>query len=68
MRKFFADEWEIFITHCGFTYSELEVITLLRRGWHEEDIAAETYTSRSTVKRRKKSIAIKISHFLVHNG
>lgn len=68
MRKFFADEWETFITHCGFTDSELEVITLLRRGWHEEDIAAETYTSRSTVKRRKKSIAIKISHFLVHNG
>lgn len=67
MQKFFNDEWELFIKHCGFTDSEMEVVALLRRGWHEEDIAAETYTSRSTVKRRKKSIAIKISHYLVNH-
>lgn len=65
MRKFFADEWDDLIKNCGFTDSELEVIKFLRRGWVEEDIAAEMYVSRSTVKRRKHSIVTKITHYLL---
>ena len=65
MQRFFADEWDEFIRNCDFTDSELDVIKLLRRGWAEEDIASELYTSRSTIKRRKRSIVNKIKRYLL---
>lgn len=64
MQNFFNDEWEAFVEHCGFTDDELEVVSYLRRGWYEVDIAEEVAVSVSTVKRRKKNIVLKISRYL----
>lgn len=68
MRKFFNDEWEEFIEHCGFTDDELEIVPFLRRGWYGEDIAAELCVSRSTFKRRKKRIEQKIIRYIERAG
>lgn len=63
--KFFADEWEIFIEHCGFTDNELEIIKFLRRGWYAIDIAEELNICKRTVEYRKKSIKNKITRYLL---
>ena len=59
--KFFKDEWELFLEHCGFSDDELEIIPFLRREWALVDIAAELCISYSTLERRKKSITQKIT-------
>ena len=65
---FYNDEWEEFITHCGFTDDELDVVRLLRRGWACVDIAAELFISESTVKRRRKTIGQKIIRYIEKEG
>ena len=62
--KFYNDEWEEFITNCGFTDDELEIVQLLRRGWYGEDIAADLGYSRRTIERRKRLIKSKISRYI----
>ena len=66
--RFYNDEWETFIEHCGFTDDELEVIAYLRRGWYAVDIAAEINTCQRTVERRKRSIRNKIARYLIREG
>ncbi len=68
MLKFFNDEWEEFIDHCGFTDEELEIVKFLRRGWYSVDIAAELNISVSTFKRRKKRIEQKIIRYIQKAG
>lgn len=63
--KFFNDEWETFLIHCGFTDDELEIIPFLRRGWAQVDIAAELCVSLSTLKRRLKRISQKIVRYIL---
>lgn len=58
--KFYNDEWEDFIAHCGFTDEELKIVALMRRGWYAVDIAEEIGYSQRTVVRRQKSIKAKI--------
>lgn len=60
MFRCYNDEWEEYITHCGFTDDELEIIKFLRKGWAQADIAAELCISLSTLKRRVKRIYLKI--------
>lgn len=68
MQHFFKDEWEEFIDNCDFTDDEMEVISYLRRGWYEVDIAEEVAVSVSTIKRRKKNIVLKISRYLAQEA
>ena len=62
--KFFNDEWEEFIEHCGFSDNELEVISFLRRGWAGADISAELSISERTLARRKDNIIKKITRYI----
>ena len=62
--RFFNDEWELFIEHCGLSDDELEIIPYIRRGWAQADISAELCTSVSTVARRTKRISEKIVHYI----
>ena len=62
--KFYNDEWELFLEHCGFSDDELEVITFIRRGWASADIAAELCISERTLARRKDHIIQKIIHYI----
>ncbi len=62
---FYPNEWDFLFAHCDFTDSEKDVIALMRRGMYQEDIAAELYVSRSTVKRRKAAIFRKINHCIL---
>lgn len=62
--KFFNDEWEEFLEHCGFSDDELEIIPLMRRGWAGSDIAAELSISDRTLARRKNSIIDKITRYI----
>lgn len=64
MIRYYADQWKVFIEHCGFTDAEMEVIALLQRGWYGADIAAELNISLSTVKRRKAGIKNRIKRYL----
>lgn len=66
--KFFKDEWELFLEHCGFSDDELEIITFLRREWALVDIAAELCISYSTLERRKKRITQKITRYISQNS
>lgn len=66
--KFFNDEWELFMSNCGFTDDETEIVHLLRRGWYCVDIAAELNISHSTLKRRKKKIEQKIIRYISKSG
>jgi DNA-binding NarL/FixJ family response regulator len=50
-----------YVDQCGFTDDEVTVLDLKRRGWFNEDIAAEMYCSSSTIKRRVRSIKNKIN-------
>lgn len=68
MIKFYKDEWELFISSCDFTDLELEIISLLRKGWFYESIAAELHISRATVNRRIRSITDKISRYILKKG
>ena len=62
--RFFNDDWELFIEHCGFSDDELEVITYIRRGWAQADISAELNISVSTITRRTKRITEKIARYI----
>lgn len=62
---FYANEWNEFLNHIDFTDEEKKVIELVRRGWAQEDIAAELYCSRRTVARRYTSITNKIVHYVL---
>jgi DNA-binding NarL/FixJ family response regulator len=62
--RFFNDEWELFLAHCGFSDDELEIITFLRREWSFADIAAELSISYSTLTRRRKRIYQKIARYI----
>ncbi len=53
-------EYDRLVAQCGFTDSEIEVLGYKRRGWANEDIAAEMYCSSRTVKRRVRSIKLKM--------
>ena len=53
-------EYEHYVSECGFTDEELQVLNLRRRGWYLVDIAAELNVSVRTVKRRSASITNKI--------
>lgn len=64
MIRFYKDEWETFISNCGFTDDELEVIKFLRKGWAHYDIAAELCISISTLTRRKRRISQKILRYI----
>ena len=68
MLKFFNDEWEELIEHCGFTDNELEIIQFLRRGWYAADISAELCISTATFSRRKKRIEQKIIRYIQTAG
>lgn len=62
--RFFVDEWELFLEHCGFSDDELEIIPFLRREWAIIDIAEELCISVSTLVRRKKRISEKIARYI----
>lgn len=67
-QKFLDDEWEEFMSHCGFTDDEIEILPYLKRGWYGVDIAAELNISHSTFKRRKKNIEDRIAKYLIKAG
>ena len=62
--RFFVDEWELFLEHCGFSDDELEIIPFLRHEWAIIDIAEELCISVSTLERRKKRISEKIARYI----
>ena len=62
---FYADEWREFLNNIDFTDDERSIIDLVRRGWAQEDIAAELYISRATVTRRYRSITNKIVRYVL---
>ena len=62
--KFFNDEWEEFLEHCGFSDDELELIKFFRKEWAQADIAAELCISIPTLTRRKNRITEKISRYI----
>ena len=66
--KFLDDEWEEFMSHCGFTDDEKEIVHYLRKGWYGMDIAFELNISRSTFKRRKKDIEERITKYILKTG
>ena len=66
--KFFNDEWEEFMSNCGFTDDEAEIVAYLRKGWYCVDIAFELNISLSTLKRRKKRIEQKIVRYITKAG
>ena len=63
--SFLKSEWEEFLNCIDFTDDELKIISLIRRGWPQEDIAAELFLSRRTVARRVTSISNKIIHYIL---
>ena len=63
--NFYVDEWQEFLANIDFTDEERKVIELVRRGWCQEDIAAELYCSRRTVARRYSSITNKIVRYVL---
>lgn len=65
--RFFNDEWELFVEHCGFSDSELEIIPFLRKEWALIDIATELNISVSTLERRKNRISEKIARYISLN-
>ena len=62
--RFYNDEWEEFLEHCGFSDDELELIKFFRREWAQVDIAAELCISIPTLTRRKKRITQKIARYI----
>lgn len=67
MFDFSKEEYDELVENCGFTDEELAVLTFKRRGWSHIAIAAELYTSESTIKRRCKSIKKKIYRHISKN-
>lgn len=63
--NFYVDEWQEFLSNIDFTDEERKVIELVRRGWCQEDIAAELYCSRRTIARRYSSITNKIVRYVL---
>ncbi len=62
---YYKEQWQEFIDNIDFTDEELAIINLARKGWYQEDIAAELHTSRRTVARRYTSIVNKIVHYVL---
>lgn len=62
---FYPEEWTEFLDKIDFTDYERKIIELVRRGWNQEDIAAELYTSRATIARRYTSITNKIVRYVL---
>ena len=62
---YYKEQWQEFIDNIDFTDEELAIINLARKGWYQEDIAAELHTSRRTVARRYTSIDNKIVHYVL---
>ena len=62
---YYKEQWQEFIDNIDFTDEELAIIDLARKGWYQEDIAAELHTSRRTVARRYTSIVNKIVHYVL---
>lgn len=50
-----------YVEQCGFTDDEVKILDFKRRGWFNEDIAAEMNFSSRTIKRRVHSIKNKIN-------
>lgn len=65
--SFDADEWEEFLKNIDFTDNEKRIIEFARRGWAQEDIAAELYTSRASITRRTRAITNKIMRYIIKN-
>ena len=61
--NYYKDQWEDFFANIDFTDEEKQIIELVRRGWCQEDIAAELYLSRRTIARRYNSIFSKITRY-----
>lgn len=62
---YYKEQWQEFMDNIDFTDEELAIIDLARKGWYQEDIAAELHTSRRTVARRYTSIVNKIVHYVL---
>lgn len=62
---YYKEQWQEFLDNIDFTDEELAIIDLARKGWYQEDIAAELHTSRRTVARRYTSIVNKIVHYVL---
>ncbi len=60
MFRCYNREWNEYISNCGFTDDELQIIKFLRKEWPQADIAAELCISLATLKRRVKRIYLKI--------
>lgn len=63
--NYYKEQWQEFLDNIDFTDEELAIIDLARKGWYQEDIAAELHTSRRTVARRYTSIVNKIVHYVL---
>lgn len=63
MFRCYDNEWNEYITNCGFSDEELEIIGYMRKEWIQADIAAELHISLSTLKRRVKRIYLKIINY-----
>lgn len=63
--QFLKNEWIEFIENIDFTDDENKIIEFVRRGWCQEDIAAELFISRRTVARRYSSITNKIVQYVM---
>lgn len=40
--SFYPEEWEEFLENIDFTDEERQIISLIRRGWYQEDITDRT--------------------------
>lgn len=63
--NYYKEQWLEFLDNIDFTDEEQAIITYIRKGWYQEDIAAELHISRRTVARRYTSIASKIVHYVL---
>lgn len=68
LKGFSKNEWEILLNNIDFTDDERKIITYIRRGWRQIDIAQELYVNESTIKRRYKSILTKITLYIHFDG
>lgn len=64
---FYPEEWKEFLENIDFTDEERQIISLIRRGWYQEDIAAELNYVRRTIARRYTSITNKIVHYVLRS-
>lgn len=57
-------EWEEFLKNIDFTDVEIKIITFLRRGWRQVDIAQELFLCEKTINRYCKKIKNKIVFYI----